>query len=386
MDRRRTAVALVAVALITAAAHTTVFVRLLRARGGDVSRFVVAGGPGVDAARVPPGLTVIPGIGGYDGALFYRLALNPFTRETTAHGITLDNPPYRQQRIGYPLIVWLASLGGRPLLVPWMLVTVNLVAVTAVAVLGGVLCLQHGRSVFLGLLFPFFPGFLWSLSRDLSEITACCLALGGIVAIVGRRSLTAAVLLSLAVLTRETMLIVPVALAGVWAFDRLRRGRGEFAALPFIVPVAVYVTGQLILAAVWGEFPLLTGGPGLTIPFQEFASALAYSWPRRVQLQRLYFVQCVFLALITALALFVAVRCRPARPWVLAWAATVMIAAVVDPGDWVADIVFLRILCDLHLLSTVVIVTAGPRWARVAALVATLALWQHMARTVIALG
>src|SRR6266550_1913427 len=98
-------------AIVIAICYITFFVLLLRTRNGDVSLFVIAGGQNVDASKVPAGLTVIPNIGGYDGLTFYRLALNPFTADQAAHGIRLDNPPYRQQRIIYPLIVWLLSLG-----------------------------------------------------------------------------------------------------------------------------------------------------------------------------------------------------------------------------------------------------------------------------------
>src|SRR5713226_6570903 len=107
--------------------YTALFVPLLQTRRGDVSRFVIAGGANVDASKVPPGLTVIPNIGGYDGVWFYRLALDPFTTAQTAYGIRLDNPSYRQQRIGYPLIVWLLSL-GRAAWVPALLVAVNVIA------------------------------------------------------------------------------------------------------------------------------------------------------------------------------------------------------------------------------------------------------------------
>jgi hypothetical protein len=71
---------------------------LTRARAALDTPFAVA-------SKVPPGLTVMPGSGGYEGVIFYRLALNPFTREATAHGITIDNSSYRQQRVGYPLLI-----------------------------------------------------------------------------------------------------------------------------------------------------------------------------------------------------------------------------------------------------------------------------------------
>src|SRR3954451_14760527 len=123
-------------AIVIAACYIAFLIPLLQKRGGDVSRFVIAGGGNVDASKVPPGLTVIPNIGGYDGLTFYRLALNPFTSEQAADGIRLDNPPYRQQRLIYPLIVWLLSL-GHATWIPWLLVIVNILAAAAMAAFGG---------------------------------------------------------------------------------------------------------------------------------------------------------------------------------------------------------------------------------------------------------
>src|SRR3954447_14745087 len=117
-------------AIIIAICYITFFVLLLKTRNGDVSLFVIAGGVNVDASKVPAGLTVIPNIGGYDGLTFYRLALNPFNGEQSAHGILLDNPPYRQQRIGYPFIVWILSL-GHSAWIPALLVAVNIFAAAA---------------------------------------------------------------------------------------------------------------------------------------------------------------------------------------------------------------------------------------------------------------
>src|SRR3954470_6052161 len=91
-------------AIVIAICYITFFVLLLRTRGGDVSLFVIAGGVNVDASKVPAGLTVIPNIGGCAGVWFSRLAINPLSGVQAPHGIRIDTPPYRQQRVMYPLI------------------------------------------------------------------------------------------------------------------------------------------------------------------------------------------------------------------------------------------------------------------------------------------
>jgi len=97
----------------------------------DESRFVLAGEALSDPVRVPSGLYVIRNSSGYDGQAFYRLALDPLTQKKVDRGITLDTPSYRQQRVAYPAIAWLASGGGDATRVPWALILINIVAVGA---------------------------------------------------------------------------------------------------------------------------------------------------------------------------------------------------------------------------------------------------------------
>jgi hypothetical protein len=110
------------------AAVVLVFVALrLVANGGDLSAFVVAGDRFVDPRTAPAELTVHEDSSGYDGAFVYRLALDPFTDQQVAYGITLDNPPYRQQRVGLPVVSWLVA-AATPLPLPLILILVNALA------------------------------------------------------------------------------------------------------------------------------------------------------------------------------------------------------------------------------------------------------------------
>src|SRR4051794_8055231 len=226
-------------AIVIAVCYIGLLVPLLRTRGGDISRFVIAGGVNVDASKTPPGLTVIPNIGGYDGMWFYRLAINPFTRVQAAHGIRIDNPPYRQQRIGYPFIVWMLSL-GRVEWIPWLLAIVNIIAAAALAAFAGAFAKRFGLHALWGVIVPLYPGFVLTFSRDLSEIVAAAFAMGAIWAAASRRNIAAALLLTAAVLTRETTLLLAVALAAVWLVDRILRRERRVGAITFSLPIAVY--------------------------------------------------------------------------------------------------------------------------------------------------
>ena len=369
------------VAVITAALYGWFLHGLLAACGYDISRFVVAGGPGVDAKAVPPGLTVIPNIGGYDGVAFYRLALNPFTTRQVAYGITLDNPAYRQQRIGYSLLVWLLSFGGQPRLVPYVLVAVNYLALIAIGTLGAMLARQFGANPLWGLAFALYPGFLMPLSRDTTEIVACAFTIAALVAMRANRWTLAGATLACAALTRETTLILVAALIAAYVIRR-----ADVQPRAFVIPIAAFGAWQLVLLAIWGVLPVRAGKPGFVAPFSEYLRVLAEALPRRIHLQRLYFYECVFLALLTALVLIAAFhRNRAPLAWRFAFAGQLALAAILPNAMWVEDFVFMRILGDFALIGTAVILPTN-NILRALVLGASAALWFYLGGHVIEVG
>jgi hypothetical protein len=364
-----------AVALIAALCYVPFVVASLRTRDNDVSRFVIAGGSGVDASKVPPGLTVMPGSGGYDGVIFYRLALNPFTREASAHGITIDNPAYRQQRVGYPLLIRIASLGFVRA-IPAVMLGLNVIAVIAIAAFGAIVARQCGHHAINGLLFALYPGFLLSMSRDTAEIVMVAFALAAFCAFNARHFVTSGLLLTYAVLTRETALTIVVALAIAYVIRRPR-----IAPITFALPLATYTAWQLILAAQWGVLPLRAGVPATAKPFSEYAHFFAAALPRHDHLQRIYFAECAFLAAIVAIVVIVGLRSRVGLEWRLAFLANLGIAATLPHSVWGEDFGFLRIFADLFFSAAVLIIgsRAPARWL---ALALTSVIWWFLANHV----
>src|SRR5438270_7074330 len=167
-----------AAALIVAGALISLVIVRLAANDLDPSRFVWAGVGHADPARVPADLYVHRDSAGYDGQFFYRLALDPLTSRRSAYGIQLDIPPYRQQRILYPALVWLVT-GGRASLVPWALILVNLAAGIGMAFAAAGLARASGRHAAWGVPLALLPGVAVALSRDTGELVAvACLAAG----------------------------------------------------------------------------------------------------------------------------------------------------------------------------------------------------------------
>lgn len=371
-------------AIVVAICYVAFLIPLLQTRHGDISRFVIAGGPNVDASKVPPGLTVIPGIGGYDGLTFYRLALDPFTHDQTAHGIRLDNPPYRQQRIGYPLIVWMLSF-GQSAWIPLLLVVVNIIAAAAMAAFAGAFARHYGQHALWGVIVPLYPGFVLTFSRDLAEIVAAMFAMGAIWAVASRRNVPAAIMLTCAVLTRETTLLLAFALVAGWLVERLFQRERRIAFVTFALPIAVYALWQVFLALRWGVTPLRSGAPDIAIPFMEFARFFAASAARRFHQQRLYFTESLFLAAVVMTVVLIWRRTRTEVPWRFAWLGYLAVFSLLPRTIWLEDFGFLRIFADLFLVSAALIIPSTPpaRWFM---LLTTAWLWYYLAKDIVALG
>lgn len=242
---------------------------------GDIRRFVMAGQLYTHPAQLPHGFPLTQA-DGYDGQFFYRLALDPLNLGPTAFGITMDQP-YRFTRIGYPSVTWLVSL-GRPEAVPYALVGVNLVAVAALAVLGGVFARRSGRHALWGLLFAAYFGLAVSVGRDTAEpVTDACL-LGGMLAYRDRRPFLATALFCWAALTRETALAVPAAIAVVRLIGMVRRRTGPGREdLVWFAPAVVFGAWQLVIRQRTGALPLFSDGNRNTgLPFGALVHTIGY--------------------------------------------------------------------------------------------------------------
>lgn len=270
---RRSAAAAIAVAAVAALALVGV---RLAFNGGDPSAFIVAGDSLTDSRVVPGDIAVNRDSSGYDGQLVYRLALDPATAKKTDFGITLDNPPYRQQRILYPALAWLLSGGGRPGLLPSVLIGINVVCLLALAWLGARLAAEHGRPPVHGAVLALTPAFAVSLARDLNEIVAMTFVVAALVALRRSRPAPAGVMLALAALARETTLVVPLALAAVWLWRRWRRPAApeQLGASSFVIPIVVAAAWQLVLLARWGTMPVVSSEGNLSLPFAGVLGAI----------------------------------------------------------------------------------------------------------------
>lgn len=263
--------------LATLSAALFCVLRLVRL-GGGAGRFIVAGQPFTDPATVPGGIPVLAN-GGFDGQFFYRLALDPTSVGMgRSNGISFDYG-VRGGRIGYPVLSWLVSLGGRPSLVPTAMIVVNVVAVGVLAWVAAHLALDHGRAAVWGLAIAGYWGFGIVLGRDLAELVAAA-AVFGVILLVGRgRYWWAGVVGVVAVSTREQAVLTVAMIAIGVAIVEWRRGGPRGAALAVakvsILPAIAFVAWQSIVAHVIGELPASSSSRfNSTWPMHAFPGAL----------------------------------------------------------------------------------------------------------------
>jgi hypothetical protein len=229
---------------------TCAYVALTLARyGGDPLSFALVG------TRYSEGDPA--GSPGYDGQFAYYIARDPSTGWRYC-----DAPAYRYQRILYPLLAWLLAL-GRESWVPWTLIVVNVLALTAGTYFTERLLARHGASRWYALSYGLYGGLVAGVRLDLTEPLAYGLVQGGLWLWVGRRRLPAAGLLAAAALAKETALIavggllLHLALEGRWR-------RGLALGLSTGVPFALW-QGILWL---WLGAPGLGSGGAMATPFE----------------------------------------------------------------------------------------------------------------------
>jgi hypothetical protein len=147
---------------------------------------------------------------GYDGQFYYFLAADP------VHGNDyMDAPGIIYSRIGYPITARALS-GGNPVLVPYMMVLVNVLAAVAGTLAVAFFLRRNGLPPALALVYGLYPGLVMAVIRDLTEPLAFALAAGALLVFDARskwRLLGSGALFGLAMLTRETVAIFPAILA-----------------------------------------------------------------------------------------------------------------------------------------------------------------------------
>ena len=344
----------------------------------NMTAFVSAGHPTANEKQLPRGFFLQPHRG-HDGQFYYRLALNPFTSTRSANGVWLDNPAYRQQRVFYPLAVWVLSLGQKNL-VPWVMVAVNVLALCALGFLGGLWAKRFDIHAAWGVLLALHPGFLFSLWLNLTEILQAALLVGALWALQNRRQTLTAILISCAVLTKETALLFAVAGLGVWLWEqRENREARTVASRVWICPFVVYMAWQLTVFSIWKQLPATSGTNNLGAPLMGIFDLLTQ------RASPLVFVQLFALILFTFVAAHRVRKAGVPRLAKIAWLLYGTMSICLSFAVWSVDVNYIRALGEYAMCGLLIVLATSSTRMRLVFAMTMFALICYRANTVLQL-
>jgi hypothetical protein len=263
---------------------------------------------------------------GYDGQFYAQMAVagNPFDPALVR---ALDSPAYRERRLFLPLVVHALGL-GRPATIIQLFALANLLCLALLAVVlarwwfpPGDL---HNLCRWAGVLFS--AGMVVSASRSLTDGPALLLVAIGVRQIERGRTWTAAAVLALAGLTRETSVLAAVAFWPPREATARERRRALLAALACVAPIAVWMA---ILARRYGY---VGGVANLAPPFSALvAKARELAGWRARGFDAIVRDELLLAGTLAVQIVFVAARPRADEPW---WRVGVAFAALVPFLGW----------------------------------------------------
>ena len=198
----------------------------------------------------------------YDGYFSSEIALHGF--EVTP---VFDKPAYRFQRILYPMVARSLAL-ARPELIPWMLIMVNMAAITIGTWLTEELLDDLGTSRWYALIYGLYGGQFVALRTNLNEPMAQMLVAWAMLAYSRERRGWAIFAFALAGLTKETALIFGAA----YALYHLWLGQWRWA-VSFGLTSLPYFLYQFGIEQWLGQSGFAASEPFFWIPLQGWFQA-----------------------------------------------------------------------------------------------------------------
>lgn len=333
----------------------------LRRAQYDPSVFIMAGDRFVDRQRLDSPIIVRDHSDGYDGEFYYRLAVDPWPAADGSHGVTPDSAAARGQRILYPLITWVVSLGSAKL-VPAALVLVNLVAAGVAAAAAAGLARAASLSRWVPLAIALWPGFMITVTHDTTELMPQAFVLLALWAFAADRLWLFALLAGLAPLAREVNALLPASFF-LWSAAAAVRQRST-ASLRLMIACALAMAPCLVwretLATVL-HAPVAAssdlGWPGLGW-LQTVERVVAGIAERRTALAVLGVAAVASAGFVVLVAshLPTAARHRSIAPVTLAWSSlAILMTLLTASGPWTDAVAIFRAFTECFVLGIVVL-------------------------------
>lgn len=351
--------------VIVGVAYAIFLIARLSVHQYDFSVFVVAGDVFTNTNIAPSGLEILQNSDGYDGQFYYRMALTPFTEKEIDFGIRLDYPSYRQARIVYPLLARLFSL-GQTVYIPFALVFVNYLALCLMAWLGARFAQMVHLHVVWGLTFALYPGFLFTLSRDTTEIVAMVFLLAAILYLLQQRQYLSGVFFVLAFLTRETTLVVSGILLATIIFSHKSQSFWNLW-FPAAIPTISYVIWRLLVENNWSGqvIRVIHFRDGFGIPLLGLLSFVYSIIPPENFIHSIWLIEVLFLGVFTLVVALTLSRSKSLLSIKISWCIYVTMMLFLNQAVWVEDWGFFRVLPEVYVLGIVILLqstTIVKRW------------------------
>lgn len=183
----------------------------------------------------------------------------------------------QQQRVLYPMLVHVVAFGS-PVYVPALLIFLNAIGLCVLAWLSGMFAQTINRHALWGLLIPLYPGFLLSVRSYSPEIIEVCFLLGSLLCLRRSKHIIATILLSAAVLTKESALLMVAAAACTYLIE-WRRPPRTIKWFYFTIPLVIMAVWEAILFRAWGMLPLALNSHEIGLPLAGFVRLLKSSGP-----------------------------------------------------------------------------------------------------------
>ena len=238
---------------------------------------------------------------GYDAQWYYLIAVDP-----QGAAPELDAPSFRYQRIVYPILIRIVSL-GRVDWMPWAMLAINLAAASMITAILADLLARRGVSSWFALMPALSLGFALSMRLDLLEPLTIALALCGWITFSEKKPAVGILFFALSGLTKEIGLIFPLAIAscllwqGKWRSATwtvagsimpylawqaclaywlgVSAGASEASQLNLVPFSGFFIIRDLpsrMLVGLWAILPAILGGLGLTWDIFKRPTVLNY--------------------------------------------------------------------------------------------------------------
>ncbi|MCJ7774249.1 MAG: hypothetical protein MUP22_14095, partial [Desulfobacterales bacterium] len=220
------------------------------------------------------------------------------------------------------------------------------------------------RHALWGLAFPLYAGFLFTISRDLTEILEITLILSAFVSMGRSHKFLSSILLSLAVLTRESAMLVVTAIFLVNVVEYIQHRKTELNWNLIILPVAAYLTWRgLLFFNIKHDFEAI---PDLWFiigfPVKGFFSFFIKTIPIFNSGNVIWFIELCLIIVFT-LAVFCAIRSSTARNYEkYSWILYFILIFMLTNNIWIEDWGFLRIISEFYLTGSIILLNSKQRF------------------------